>query len=110
MFAVFESLGRQYKVSPGDVIQVDRVVDDEGEVPAGSTVVFTQVLMLNKEGEDAQVGRPFLTGASVTGELLSQDLGEKVVAFKKKRRKGYHKKKGHRRQISTIKITDIKAA
>lgn len=110
MFAIFESLGRQYKVSPGDIIQVDRVAENKQDVPEGSQIIFTQVLMLGEEGSDSsQVGAPFVEGASVVGELVSQDLGEKLVVFKKKRRKGYHLKKGFRRKITTVKITDITA-
>jgi len=112
MFAVIESLGHQYKVAVGDVIHVDRISDDENaEVPAGSSIVFNQVLMLSQpDGSDAKIGQPYLEGAQVLGELVENGKDKKVIAFKKKRRKGYHKKKGHRRQFAAVVIKEIKAA
>lgn len=108
MFAVIESLGRQYKVAVGDVIRVDRISHNGQDCDEGSKVIFTQVVMLG--GEAASVGKPYIDGASVAGELIANRKDEKVVSFKKKRRKGYHKKKGFRRQFTEVRITDIKAA
>jgi large subunit ribosomal protein L21 len=112
MFAVIESLGRQYKVSVGDVIHVDRISQENTEAPVGSPIVFTQVLMLADQDTDsgAQIGKPFVSGAQVLGEIVEQGKDKKVIAFKKKRRKGFKKKIGHRRQYSAVMIKEIKAA
>lgn len=110
MIAIFEGLGRQYKVSVGDVIKVDRVLKDFENAPEGSKVIFTQVLMAGDDKEGPKLGSPYLEGATVTGELIRHGKDKKVVAFKKKRRQGYHRKVGHRRQFTEILIKEIKAA
>jgi large subunit ribosomal protein L21 len=96
MFAVIRTGGKQYKVAKDDVIAVEKL---DGE--AGSKVSF-DVLML-----DAAIGNPLVKGAKVTGEILSTAKGEKVIAFKKKRRKNTHRKRGHRQTFTKVKITDI---
>lgn len=96
MFAVIRTGGKQYKVAKDDVIAVEKL---DGE--AGSKVSF-DVLML-----DATIGSPLVSGAKVTGEILSTAKGEKVIAFKKKRRKNTHRKRGHRQTFTKIKITEI---
>lgn len=96
MFAVIRTGGKQYKVAKDDVIAVEKL---DGE--AGSKVSF-DVLML-----DATIGSPLVSGAKVTGEILSTAKGEKVIAFKKKRRKNTHRKRGHRQTFTKVKITDI---
>lgn len=112
MFAIIETLGRQYKVAVGDVIHVDLIKDETKEAAVGSSVVFNQVLMLANENEEsgANIGKPFVSGAEVRGEIVEQGKDKKVIAFKKKRRKGYKKKIGHRRQYSAVIIKEIKAA
>ena len=96
MFAVIRTGGKQYKVAKDDVISIEKL---DGE--AGAKVSF-DVLML-----DATIGSPLVSGAKVTGEILSTAKGEKVIAFKKKRRKNTHRKRGHRQTFTKIKITEI---
>lgn len=106
MFAIFESLGRQYKVSVGDRIRVDHIPESP---EAGTQVVFNQVLMVS-EADSSKLGKPFLEGASVTAEFLNEGKEKKQIAFKKKRRKGFHKKIGFRRKYSELIIRNISAA
>ncbi len=102
MYAVIETGGKQYRVEPGDVIDVERgpQVSDESEV------VFDRVLLLGGEG-DVQVGRPTVEGAEVQGVCLGEVRGPKVVVFKMKRRKGYRRKNGHRQDLLRVRIQDI---
>jgi len=97
MFAVIRTGGKQYKVAKGDVLDVERLPGD-----AGSAVTFGEVLMTG-----AKVGAPTVLGASVTGEIVEQTRTAKIVAFKKKRRKNTHRKRGHRQHLTRVKITDI---
>ena len=99
MFAVIRSGGKQYRVVTGDVLEIERL---PGE--AGASVTFGEVLMAG-----GKVGAPLLSGASVTGEILAQERADKVVAFKKKRRKSTHRKRGHRQPLTKVKITAISA-
>lgn len=110
MFAIIESLGRQYKVSVGDIIKVDRIIQDNETATPGSKIIFTQVLMLSTGNDDSKVGAPYIQGAQVTGELVANGKEKKVFAFKKKRRQGYHKKIGFRRPYAEVVIKEIKAA
>src|SRR5512137_1010606 len=98
MYAVIKTGGKQHRVTEGDVVVVEKI--DGGK---GDTVVFDQVLMVEKEG-DIQIGRPVVEGAKVTGEILSQAKAAKLFVFKTKKRKGYHKKIGHRQQLTSMKI------
>ena len=102
MYAVIETGGKQYKVSVGQKLNVEKL---EGEV--GSQVTLEKVLMVG--GDETKIGRPVLDGAAVTATIEAQDRGAKIVVFKKKRRKGYRKTQGHRQYLTTLKITDIKA-
>ncbi|HWA02443.1 MAG TPA: 50S ribosomal protein L21 [Rhizomicrobium sp.] len=102
MFAVIRTGGKQYKVAKDDVISIEKL---DGE--AGATLTFGEVLMLG--GDAPKSGAPLVKGASVTGEILEQGKGEKVVAFKKKRRKNTHRKRGHRQHFTKVKITEIHA-
>lgn len=108
MFAVIETLGRQYKVSVGDKIKVDRIAKDKEDVPEGTAIVFDRVLMIG--GDESQVGTPILAGASVAAKVVEQGKEKKVLAFKKKRRKGYTRKVGFRRSFTVVQIESIKAA
>jgi large subunit ribosomal protein L21 len=99
MFAVIRTGGKQYKVSQGDVLDVELL---PGE--AGSKVTFGEVLMAG-----SKIGAPMLAGASVMGEIVAQTRTPKIVAFKKKRRKDTHRKRGHRQHLTRVKITDIVA-
>lgn len=103
MFAVIKTGGKQYKVAKDDVITVERL---PGE--AGGNVSFEEVLMLG--GDDTKVGAPLVDGASVSGEIVEQTRGEKIIVFKKQRRQNYRRKKGHRQELTVVKITDILAA
>lgn len=109
MFAIIDTLGRQYKVSVGDVIKVDRISEKGQEAASGAKVTFTEVLLVGTP-EKINLGSPTIKGATVIGKILEQGKDKKVVAFKKKRRKGYTRKVGFRRQFTTVKIEEIKAA
>ncbi len=101
MFAVLKTGGKQYKVSQGDVIQVEKL---EGNV--GDKVTLDQVLMIS-EDEKVDMGFPILEGSQVTGEIIDQAKGKKIIVFKKRRRKNYRRKNGHRQLITHLKITEI---
>ena len=100
MFAVIKTGGKQYRVAAEDVIRVDRVNGQPGEI-----VEFGQVLVLG--GETPQLGTPTVAGATVAGEVLQHTRGEKVIAFKKRRRKNSRRKRGYRHEFSVIRITEI---
>jgi large subunit ribosomal protein L21 len=102
MFAVIRTGGKQYKVVQDDVLNIEKVA---GEV--GAELKLGEVLLLG--GEAPKTGKPLVDGASVTAEILAQGKGEKVVAFKKRRRKDTHRKRGHRQCFTKIKITAISA-
>jgi large subunit ribosomal protein L21 len=102
MFAVIRTGGKQYKVAMDDVLDIEKVAGD-----VGSALKLGEVLMLG--GDKPKAGVPLVSGASVSAEILAQGKGEKVVAFKKKRRKNTHRKRGHRQPFTTIKITGISA-
>jgi ribosomal protein L21 len=102
MFAVIRTGGKQYKVAQDDVLSIEKVA---GEV--GAELKIGEVLLIG--GETTKTGAPLVNGASVTAEILAQGKGEKVVAFKKKRRKNTHRKRGHRQSFTQIKITAISA-
>ena len=101
MYAIIRAGGRQYRVSEGQTLRVDRLSGDKG-----TPVVFDQVLLLGGEDEP-RVGQPLVDGASVDAEILSQGRAKKLIVFKKKRRKGYHKKQGHRQQYTELRIMKI---
>ena len=103
MFAVIRTGGKQYKVAKDDVISIERLDGD-----AGAKITFGEVMMLG--GDSPKHGAPLVSGASVTAEVVSQGKGEKVVAFKKRRRKNTHRKRGHRQHFTKVKITSISAA
>jgi len=101
-YAIFKTGGKQYKVAEGDKIEIEKLDLNEGD-----TATFDQVLMVS-DGSAVKIGDPVVEGASVTGEVVTQKRAKKVTAFKFKRRKGYHKTKGHRRQLTCVSITGIK--
>ena len=103
MFAVIRTGGKQYRVAPDDVIQVEKLAGEPG-----SSVTLGDVLMVG-EGADARAGAPLLTGAAVTAEVVEQRLGDKVIIFKKKRRHNYRRKRGHRQHLTVLRITGISA-
>ena len=107
MYAVIRTGGKQYRVASGQVVKVERL---DGEV--GDTIAFDQVLMVGREQGDGepQIGSPLLEGAQVTAEVLEQGKGPKVIVFKKKRRKNYRRRRGHRQLQTVLRIRDIALA
>jgi large subunit ribosomal protein L21 len=103
MFAVIRTGGKQYRVVADDVLTIEKL---EGEV--GASLTLSDVLLLG--GDSPKTGAPLVVGASVVAEILEQGKGEKVIAFKKKRRKNTHRKRGHRQPFTKVKITAINAS
>ena len=101
MFAVVDILGQQFKVSENTKYYVPRLKQEPE-----SEVTFDQVLLLS-DGKETKVGSPVVKGAKVTGKVLSHLKDDKVIVFKKKRRKGYRKLNGHRQQLTRIEVTQI---
>ena len=104
MYAVIKTGGKQYRVAKDDVVTIERVAGD-----AGAKVEFDQVLMVGS-GASVKVGTPIVSGAKVTAEVVEQTRGPKLIAFKKRRRKNSRRKKGHRQDLSTVRITSITGA
>ncbi|MBN2255643.1 MAG: 50S ribosomal protein L21 [Deltaproteobacteria bacterium] len=101
MYAVIKTGGKQYRVSEGNVLEIEKIIGTRGDV-----VSFDDVLMISRDG-DITVGKPVVEGATVTGEIIAQTKGPKITVFKMKRRKGYRKKTGHRQQLTVLKIKGI---
>jgi large subunit ribosomal protein L21 len=100
MFAVFKTGGKQYRVAAEDVLKVDKVKGEPGEI-----VEFGEVLVLG--GDSVTLGAPTVSGAMVAAEVLAQARGPKIIAFKKRRRKNSRRKRGHRQQFTLLRITEI---
>jgi large subunit ribosomal protein L21 len=100
MFAVIKAGGKQYRVAAEDVIRIDRVERNPGEI-----VEFGEVLAVG--GDKPLIGMPLVSGATVAGEVLAHERGDKVIAFKKRRRKNSRRKRGYRHEFSVIRITEI---
>jgi large subunit ribosomal protein L21 len=109
MYAVIESGGRQYKVETGDVIDVELVGDaaESSEKSPSTSVRFDRVLLVAGEDGAVKVGSPTVEGAQVTGVLVDEVRGPKIIVFKKKRRKGYKRLRGHRQDLHRVKIEKI---
>jgi large subunit ribosomal protein L21 len=103
MFAVIQSGGKQYRVSPGDVLDVELIAAAEG---AGSAIQFDRVLMVSGDG-GLQIGNPVVEGALVSASLVAAVRGPKIRVFKKKRRKQYRRTIGHRQDLHRVKIGEI---
>jgi large subunit ribosomal protein L21 len=103
MYAIVEIAGHQYKVQKDQQVFVNRLGEEEG-----AKITFDSVLLVDKDG-DVQVGAPAVSGAKVTAQVERHLKGDKVLVFKKKRRKGYQKMNGFRASLTEIKITDISA-
>ncbi len=104
MYAVIKTGGKQYRVAANDLLDIEKV---PGEV--GASVTFSEVLMVG--GSDAaKVGKPLVSGASVVAEVVEQGRGPKVIAFKKRRRKNSRRKRGHRQELTTVRIKEIHGA
>lgn len=104
MKATIQTQGKQYTVRAGDVLVTDRFPNAE----AGSTLEISTVLAAG-EGADLRIGRPFLSGASVSATIVEHKRGTKVRVFKKKKRKGYERTQGHRSELSVIRIDSVSA-
>ncbi len=102
-YAVIQTGGKQYRVAEGDIIDVEKL-----DIEAGTETKFEDILLVSN-GQALSIGAPTVTGASVTAEVVDQFKDDKVIAFKYKRRKGYHRTVGHRRQLTRLKITSITA-
>jgi large subunit ribosomal protein L21 len=100
-YAIIKTGGRQYRVAEGDTIDVDLV-----DVETGKTATFGDVLMY-ADGKNLTHGDPLISGAKVTAEVVEQRKDKKVIAFKFRRRKGYHRTVGHRRKLTRVKIKSI---
>ena len=103
MFAVIKAQGKQFKVAKGDQLTVDRLEGD-----AGASIALGEVLMLI-DGSTTKVGTPVIGGAKVQAEIVSHTRGDKIKVFKKRRRKNFHRTRGHRQELTTVKITSITA-
>lgn len=103
MYAIIRTGGKQYQVSPGERLRVEKI---EGNV--GDSIELSEVLLV-VDGEQAKIGRPVLEGARVTARIVEQDKAKKVLVFKKKRRKGYKVKRGHRQPFTSLEINEISA-
>ncbi len=103
MYAIIRTGGKQYKVAPGDVIRVEKVTQD-----VGSEIEFNEVLFVG--GDNSAVGNPLVAKALVTGVVIAQRLDKKILVFKKKRRKGFRKTKGHRQPFSEVFVSAITGA
>ncbi|MDR1011295.1 MAG: 50S ribosomal protein L21 [Opitutaceae bacterium] len=104
MKAIIKTQGQQFAVSEGDILVVNRYPKTE----AGDTVEIKEVLSVG-EGDSFRVGTPLIEGATVTARILENKRGDKIVVFKKRKRKGMERKQGHRQELSVIKIESIKA-
>jgi len=100
MYAVIRTGGKQYRVSEGETLRIEKLPGD-----VGTNITFGEVLMLG--GDSIKVGKPLLGGASVVGQIVAQDRAKKIIVFKMRRRKNYRRKNGHRQWYTEVKITDI---
>lgn len=100
-YAVIRTGGKQYRVAPGDVIRVEKL-----DGSPGTEVQFTEVLMTAGDGA-IRLGTPLVTGARVTAQVLEQGKAKKILIFKKKRRKNYRRRQGHRQQFTALRVTQI---
>jgi large subunit ribosomal protein L21 len=100
MYAVIKTGGKQYKVEEGDTIRVEKLTAEKGD-----TITFNEILMIG--GEEYVVGSPVIDGAQVSATVVRQFKDKKVIVFKMKRRKRYHRKQGHRQELTEVRITSI---
>ena len=101
MFAVIRTGGKQYRVAPNDVIEIEKIAGKPGDI-----VELSEVILLGGDG-GPQTGSPTIAGALVAAELIEQKRGDKIIVFKKKRRKNYRRKNGHRQFLTALRITEI---
>ena len=100
MYAIVKTGGKQYKVSAGDVLKIEKL-----DIEVATTVELEQVLMIG--GDSPKIGTPFVDGAKVIADVLEQKKDDKIIIFKKKRRHNYRRKKGHRQLITVLRIREI---
>jgi large subunit ribosomal protein L21 len=100
MYAVIKTGGKQYRVAADEVVTIEKVAGD-----AGASIEFTEVLMVG-----TKIGTPVVSGAKVVAEVVEQGRGPKVIAFKKRRRKNSRRKRGHRQDLTTVRIKEIVGA
>jgi large subunit ribosomal protein L21 len=103
MYAVIKTGGKQYRVAPNDVLKIEKL-----DVEPGATIAFEEVLMVG--GDTPVIGTPTVAGASVSAQVLDLEKGPKIVIFKKRRRKNYRRRTGHRQKLTVVRITDIAVA
>ncbi len=101
MYAVIKTGAKQHKVTEGDVLSVEKLDGNKGD-----EITFNEVLMVSDDKE-VKVGTPFVAGAKVVGQIVAQKKGPKLIVYHMKRRKGFHKKTGHRQNLTSMKITKI---
>jgi large subunit ribosomal protein L21 len=104
MYAVLQTGGKQYRVKEGDILSIEKIVKNAGEV-----ITFDTVLAI-EDGATVKIGQPVLSGATVSAQVLEQFKDDKVIIFKKKRRHNYRRKRGHRQELTRVKIFDISAS
>ena len=102
MYAVLESGGKQYRVAAGDTLEIERL-----DAEAGQSFTFDRVLLVNNDGK-VSVGAPVVGQAAIIADVVEHIRGPKKIAFKMKRRKGYHRTVGHRQELTVVKIKEIK--
>jgi large subunit ribosomal protein L21 len=100
-YAVIRTGGKQYRVSPGELVRIERLAGD-----VGTAIEFGEVLFAADEG-GVRVGRPLVEGVCVRGQIIAQTRDRKVLVFKKKRRKNYRRRHGHRQYLTTVRVTEI---
>jgi len=100
-FAIIKTGGKQYKVSPGQKIKIEKI-----DAPEGKSVVFNEVLLLNDEKE-TKIGQPLVSGAKVEGKIMEQGRADKIIVFKYKAKKRFKVKRGHRQPFTAVEITKI---
>jgi len=104
MFAVIKTGGKQYRVAADDVLKIEKVAGEVGEI------VTLGAVLAYGEGDNVTIGAPFVEGASVAVEVVEQGRGPKVIAFKKRRRQNSRRKRGHRQELTTVRVTEILTA
>lgn len=104
MFAVIRTGGKQYRVSPNDIIEIEKIAGKPGDI-----IELSEVILLSGDGgpKTGKTGSPTIEGAMVAAEVIEQKRGDKIIVFKKKRRKNYRRKNGHRQSLTALRITEI---
>lgn len=103
-YAIIKTGGKQYRVSPGDVIEVEKLAGEPG-----AELRFDEVLLTSRDGA-VEIGTPTVAGASVSAEVVRQGRGDKILVYKKKRRKNYRRRQGHRQDLTTVRVAAITGA